>query len=80
MRRARLEVRQYYGASTNSETWQRRGFSSLFGIVYVCCEIQHWQSPQLQGFLKILSCCKVNFDGSAGAMEPAGILKLFAVS
>ena len=45
MHRARQEVRDFYGATSADEiidalvsvdgTWQKRGFSPLFGIVYI---------------------------------------------
>ena len=109
MQRARKEVRVYYGATSDEEvvdalvsvdgTWQKRGFSSLYGIVYV---IEYNTGKVLDykvfsKFCKVCSAwekrkkddefeqwkhhhqanCDINFDGSAGAMEPAGILELF---
>ena len=109
MQQARKEVREYYGAISNEEivdalvsvdgTWQRRGFSSLFGLVYVieyntgkvldykvfskfCKACSVWEKRKNKDDFELWKRshqaeCDVNFDGSAGAMEPAGIVELF---
>ena len=108
--RARQEVLAFYGASSDKVidalvsvdwTWQKRGFSSLFGLIYMV-EVNTGKVLDYKVFSKHCSECNawdkidkntekykswklqhrnhtrdINFEGSAGAMEPAGILELF---
>ena len=106
LNRARQEVWQFYGATSDDTivsvdgTWQKHGFSSLFGIVDVikyntgkvldykvfskfCQECNVWEKcdeGSVEYFSWKLNHKDINFDGSAGAMEPAGFLQLFQQS
>ena len=112
MRRARQEVRKCYDAAlgdvidvtvSSDGTWQRRGFSSLFGITFIiehetkkvldyevmskfCAACKRWENCDQEGdeFKKWREehkgVCEANFTGSAGAMEPRGISRMFSRS
>ena len=108
---ARKEVRTFYKAESDDEivdvvvscdgTWQRRGFSSLLGAVFIICYesgkvldfvvkskfckgCKHWEKKDKDSdaykWWKENHVCDVNFDGSAGAMEPQGTLDMFRSS
>ena len=111
MIQARKEVREHYEATSDDDvvdilvscdgTWQKRGFISLFGAVFVisfetgkvldyavmskhCASCKHWEkrdktSEEYRKW-KDTHSCDVNFEGSAGAMEPQGTLQLFKSS
>lgn len=110
MTQAREEVRMLYGAEGDDTvdtlvscdgTWQRRGFSSLFGATFViaydtgkvidfrvkskfCKGCKHWERQDQTSVAyttwKASHKCDVNFAGSAGAMEPQGILEMLQSS
>ena len=84
-------------------TWQRRGFSSLFGVTFIiehetkkildyevmskfCAACKTWADcdRESEEFKKWQeehkSVCEANFTGSAGAMEPTGVLLMFSRS
>ena len=111
MMQARQEVREHYGATSDDNvvdilvscdgTWQKRGFISLFGAVFVisfetgkvldytvmskhCASCKNWErrdkTSEEYTRWKASHSCDVNFEGSAGAMEPQGTLQLFKSS
>lgn len=66
-------------------TWQRRGFSSLNGIV-TCSSVDTGKIIDVEVLSKFCTCldkgnheetCSANYHGSSGGMEAAGALKIF---
>lgn len=66
-------------------TWQRRGFSSLNGIV-TCTSVDTGKVMDIEVLSKFCSCddkeshkanCTANYQGSSGGMEAAGALAIF---
>ena len=81
-------------------TWQRRGYSSLNGVVFViskdagqcidyrvmskrCSACQSWKgkegTDEYDRFNADHKCC-INYEGSAGSMETAGVLECYRES
>ena len=108
---ARKEVREHYEAVDDDEvidvlvscdgTWQKRGFTSLFGAVFIisfetgkvldfrvlskhCASCKFWENKdkttEVYKEWKSAHQCQINFEGSAGAMEPNGALEMFKFS
>uniref|UniRef100_A0A1B6K2H0 Mutator-like transposase domain-containing protein n=1 Tax=Homalodisca liturata TaxID=320908 RepID=A0A1B6K2H0_9HEMI len=66
-------------------TWQRRGFSSLNGIV-TCTSVDTGKVMDIEVLSKFCNCldkqqheaiCSANYQGSSGGMESAGALAIF---